>query len=193
MPWLPIYADKDDFEKILDWLNASDQIAFVVSDGPRRWRAIPRLDSLSSPRHCLWHVPSGPLPLVHSHPSQEVSLITSPQDGWEELRTGADPTTPFFGAGHPGVIWLNHRPVSLRVIGGIGLSSYEWIGNHYRIIGNAAEPVTEAFWKLLRKWTQKQSTKIPREGVLDGAKSEIFAFPSAYRAFQSGTPHDLNP
>ena len=193
MPWLPIYADRDDFAKILDWLNASDQIAFIVSDGPRRWRAVSQIDSLSSPRLGLWHVPSGPLPLLHPHPSQEVSSIADPWAGWEELRTGADPSTPYFGAGHPGIIWLNHRPASLCPTGGIGLSSYEWIGNHYRMTGSAAEPVTEAFWKLLRKWTQKQSTKIPRSGALDGSGLEIFAFPSAFRAFQSGTPRDNNP
>lgn len=193
MPWLPIYADKDDFIGILDWLNSSDEVAFVVPDGPRRWRAITKLDCLSVPRICIWHVPSGPLPLVRPYPDRTVTLIESPQDGWEELRTGADPNTPFFGVGHPGIIWLNHRPVSLRTAGGIGLSSYEWIGNHYRMIGNAAEPVTEAYWKLLRKWTQKQSKKIPRSGALDGAGAEIFAFPSAFREFQSGTPRDDNP
>jgi hypothetical protein len=193
MPWLPIYADRDDFTKILGWLNDSDELAFIVSCGPRRWKAVERIDALTSHRHCLWHVPSGPLPLLHPHPSQEVSLVPDPWTGWEELRTGANSSTPYFGAGHPGVIWLNHRPVSILSSGGIGLSSYEWIGNHYRMIGNAAQPVTELFWKMLRKWTQKQSKKIPREGELDGPHSEIFAFPSAVHAFQSGTPRDNNP
>ncbi|RYD33569.1 MAG: hypothetical protein EOP86_13075, partial [Verrucomicrobiaceae bacterium] len=154
MPCLPIYAAQDDFAKILDWLNASDQIAFLVSGGPRRWEAVPRIDSISVPRICLWHVPSGPLPLLHPHPDRKQSLITDPLRGWEELRTGADPSTPYFGAGHPGVIWLNHRPVSSRISGGIGLSSYEWIGNHYRMIGKSAKPDTETFWRLLRKWTR---------------------------------------
>jgi len=193
MPWLPIYADQVDFANILDWLNATDQLAFLLSEGPRRWRAVSHLDALSSSRVCLWHVPSGPLPLLHPNPSREVSLIIDPWSGWKELRTGANSSTPFFGAGHPGVIWLNHRPISLRNSGGIGLSSYEWIGNHYRMIGSPATPATESFWKLLRKWTQKQSTRIPREGSLDGPRPEIYVFPSALRAFKSGSPRDNNP
>jgi hypothetical protein len=193
MPWLPFYADHVDFAQIIDWLNNNDQLAFLVSDGPRRWRAISDLDSLTSSRVCLWHVPSGLLPLLHPNPRRDVSLITDPWSGWEELRTGADPSTPFFGAGHPGVVWFNHRPVSLRNGGGIGLSSYEWIGNHYRLTGNPATPATESFWKLLRKWTQKLSTRIPREGLLDGPRPEIYAFQSAHRAFKSGTQRDNNP
>jgi len=112
MPWLPIYADFNDFRTIHDWLNASEELAFLVSDGPNRWRAVRTVPALDPDRVCLWHIPSGALPLLHSHPSLEVSSITDPWRGWQELRTGADASRPYFGAGHPGVIWLNFRPSS---------------------------------------------------------------------------------
>lgn len=193
MPWLPIYADANDFRAIHDWLNASEELAFIVSDGPQRWRAVGSVPALDSERICLWHVPSGPLPLLRPSSSRDVGSVTDPWSGWEELRAGADPSHPYFGAGHPGIIWLNHRPVSRRSPRGVGLSSYEWIGNHYRVIGKAADASTEAFWRSMRRWTQKHSRKIPRAGALDGPRAEIFAFPSALAAFESGVERDANP
>jgi len=193
MPWLPIYADSNDFRTIHDWLNASEELAFIVADGPQRWRAVSTVPSLATDRVCLWHVPSGPLPLLHAQPSREVSSITDPWSGWQELRAGADASRPYFGAGHPGIIWLNHRPISRRSQRGIGLSSYEWIGNHYRDIGNAADAATEVFWRSMRRWTQKHAKKIPRDGPIDGSRAEIFAFPSALAAFESGVERDANP
>ena len=190
MPWLPIYANANDFPIILDWLNRSEDLAFIVSDGRSRWRAVESIDTLDNNRFCLWHVPSGPLPLLHAKPSREVGSIGDPWKGWQELRVGADASQPFFGAGHPGVIWLNHRPVSRRTPPAIGLSSYEWVGNRYRVIGNGADPSTEAFWRTMRRWTQKHAKKIPRKGPTDGPRAEIFAFPSALAAIEAGAERD---
>jgi hypothetical protein len=186
MPWLPIYADAVDFRVIHDWLNTSEELAFIVADGPRRWRAVPSIPILGSARVCLWHVPSGPLPLPHASPSRDVSSITDPWSGWEELRPGAIASRPYFGSGHPGIIWLNVRPVSRRSPQSIGLSSFEWIGNLNRVIGRAADPSTQAIWRSMRRWVQKRAKKIPRSGPLDGPGAEIFAFPSALAAFESG-------
>ena len=105
MPWLPIYADSNDFRVIHDWLNASEELAFIVDDGPRRWRPVPSIPVLGSARVCLWHVPSGPRQLLHASPSRDVSRITDPWSGWVELCTGAIASTPYFGSGHPGIIW----------------------------------------------------------------------------------------
>ena len=192
MPWLPIYADSCDMERMCDWLNASEEVAFIVPCAPGRWRAVSSVPSFDSDRVCLWHVPSGPLPLLHPHPSKEVGAILDPWSGWQELRIGADPQRPYFGAGHPGVIWLNVRALSRRSAPGIGLSSFEWIGNRYRLIGNAAEASTEKFWRSLRRWVQKQCQKIPRYGPIDGPGAEIFTFPSAQAAFESGVGRDAN-
>ncbi|MES1180662.1 MAG: hypothetical protein ABUL66_02235, partial [Verrucomicrobiota bacterium] len=122
MPWIPLYADEQDFSVIHDYLNQTEDIAFIVSDGSRRWRAVRTIPRMDGARVCLWHIPSGQLPLLHPHPSKTVDSIFDPWSGWTELRTGADSSCPYFGAGHPGIIWLNQRPVSKRVSDGIALS-----------------------------------------------------------------------
>jgi len=193
MPWIPLYADEEDFRVIHDYLNQSEDIAFIVSDGSRRWRAVQTIPRMDGERVCLWHVPSGSLPLLHPQPSKTVDSISDPWSGWTELRTGADSSCPYFGAGHPGIIWLNQRPVSKRVSGGIALSSFEWIGNRYSLIGSPAPDVTEKVWQRLRRWAKKSAVMIPRSGALDGAHPEILTFPSALAAFRSGRGRDSNP
>ena len=100
---------------------------------------------------------------------------------------------PFFGAGHPGVIWWNVKTKS-KSTDGLGLSSFEWIGNRYRILGDAARPETEALWKslrrLLRAW---HAIRIPRSGAIDEPRPEIYALPSAYRRIKAGAARDPNP
>lgn len=75
----------------------------------------------------------------------------------------------------------------------IGLSSVGWIGNRYKIIGNAAKPETERFWKMLRKFVASQATQIPRAGSLDGPDREIYAFPSALDEIRNGRARAANP
>ncbi|MBI3561172.1 MAG: beta-lactamase family protein [Gammaproteobacteria bacterium] len=108
MPWLPFYASENDLPTLLLHLNASEEIAFVVSNGPGKWIAVKALESLKDGRYCLWHVPSGPLPLFRGA-KEAPGEITNPFAGWSEEKAGADPTKPYFGAGHPGVFWLNVR------------------------------------------------------------------------------------
>jgi len=88
--------------KFLGWLNTSEELAFIVTDGPGRWIAVPTIQAIENPRICLWHVPSGPLPLLHPQPSQAIGSISDPWAGWEELRAGADSSNPYFGAGTSG-------------------------------------------------------------------------------------------
>jgi len=193
MPWIPIYADDTDFQVLHGWLNQNEEIAFVISDGPSRWRAVHTVPSIDSRRICLWHIPSGPLPLLHPHPSKRIDSITDPWSGWSGLRDGADKSCPYFGAGHPGVFWLNHWPHGRREPQNIGLSSFEWIGNRYSVIGSPAPEVTEKFWQRLRRWIKKMAIQIPRSGPVDGEHPEIWAFPSALAAFRNGCSRDSNP
>src|SRR5689334_7614903 len=102
MAWLPIYAADSDWDLLLGILNADSEIAFVSSDGPGRWRAIKTVARLSVGRYCLWHVPSGALPIIRPE-GQPSGLIEDPFAGWQEEQ-------PYFGPGHPGVFWLNVRP-----------------------------------------------------------------------------------
>ncbi|MCC7418729.1 MAG: hypothetical protein IT428_00470 [Planctomycetaceae bacterium] len=100
MPWLPLYADEDDFRDVLSWLNSDADIAFIVADGPQRWRAVARLEILTYGRYCLWHLPSGPLPLL-GQGTIEDSQVPDPWAGWQEVRTGAEPSDPYSGPDTP--------------------------------------------------------------------------------------------
>jgi hypothetical protein len=192
MPCLPMYVDNADLQQLLSWLNSDEEIAFIVSDGSKRWKAVPSLQKIASGRFCIWHTPSGPLPLLGDS-TVEDTYVNDPCSGWTEVQTGADPKTPYFGAGHPGIFWLNARPTAYSNPKVIGLSSFEWIGNHYRSIGRPAPETTEKWWQRLRKSVKKVAHRIPRSGPCDGLRPEIWAFPSAYEAILSGVPRDSNP
>jgi hypothetical protein len=192
MPWLPLYADETDIPELASWLNADDDVAFIAADRPRCWKAVSSVDAITGGRYCLWHVPSGPLPLLGDGPVQD-NHVPDPWAGWTEMRTGADPRTPYFGPGHPGVIWLNPRPAGYSRPGAVGLSSFEWIGNHYRLIGSPAPEATEKWWQRLRRSVKKVAIRVPREGPCNGPHPEIWAFLSAYQRFLQGVPWDPNP
>jgi hypothetical protein len=200
MPWLPMYLHAIDVKIVLDRLDGDKELAWIIPRGPGRWIAVPkhpRLAGYEYGRYALWHVPSGPLPLIASQGQARTSeaWIDDPWKGWNELRPGADPQVPYFGAGHSGVYWLNLRVAASPVEGlaRIGMSSFEWIGNHYRIIGRPAEKATELHWKRLRSWAGRNAERIPRSGPVDGPGAEIYAFPTALRAIRAGATRSPNP
>jgi hypothetical protein len=192
MPWLPIYATEEDLKELLNRLSAEEELAFLVSNGQRKWKAVKALNYETDQRFCLWHVPSGRLPLLQLG-KKDNGVVEDPWIGWTEERTGANSSSPYFGAGHPGIIWLNARANSRRIEGGIGLSSFEWIGNRYSRIGSAAPETTEKYWKRLGRLVKKEAARIPRSGSWDGPSEEIWALPHALRSIKSGTPRDNNP
>ncbi|MEJ2155276.1 MAG: hypothetical protein P8X96_08055 [Desulfobacteraceae bacterium] len=191
MPWLPIYIDKIDLKMLIDWINAEKNIAFIEGNGPKKWKAVNSIERYEDKRHCLWHCESGPLPLLRKRLPD--GKILDPFKGWKERRTGADSSTPYFGAGHPGVYWLNARTESTYKSGFLGLSSFEWIGNWYKGIGIVAHPATKKWWDRLRRWVKKQAVRIPRDGEWNGNNPEIYAFPSALDKIKRGEKRDNNP
>lgn len=195
MPWMPFYLSGDDALLLLSFLNQSDDLAFIVSDGDGRWKAVNTIPKLEFCRLALWNVPSGPLPLLRRG-NESDSQIENPWAGWNEERAAADPGLPYFGAGHPGIIWLNLRPNRLDTSTGalvIGLSSFEWIGNHYRIIGNPASPFTEKLWRGLRNFFRKNGNKVPRGFPSRGGPEKVWALTDALSCFANGASGSLNP
>ena len=165
-------ADEDDFRIILAFLSDHPDVAFILPAGQGRWRAVKRIDHIDAERVALWHLPSGPLPLLQGTGEKPDRPIDDPWRGWTEQRPGFDPSCPYFGPGHPGVVWLQYNPRGPGTRHGVGISQFEWIGNYYRLIGKAASPATEQFWKDLRRWLVRQTVRRP-------SPSGSRAFPSA--------------
>ncbi len=193
MPSLPMYLEKNDLPLVQGWLNEDLEIAYLVSDGPKRWRASKTVEKLTDGVYTLWHIPTGPLILLPPKDEKFNGVISDPWKGWNELRTGADPTKPYFGPGYVGVLDLDIRTNSKVEPEKIGISSFGWIGNYFSVLGNKADPATKLWWEKLKKWAKKNATKIPRIGPVDGPKAEIWAFPHALKAIQTGKPRRDNP
>jgi len=198
-----MYINEEDARVVLAWLGQSSEIGFLVQNGIGRWKAVRELDQLPSVAVEMWHVPSGPLPLLGEGRDEPVLEVMSPWSGWTERRAGADARRPYFGPGWPGIMTLNIHLVSHRTKveqtssreaqRAIGLSGVEWVGNHYKIIGTAAKPETEKFWKKLRRFVASRATRVPRFGPIDGPNPEIYTFPSALAEIRNGRGRAANP
>jgi hypothetical protein len=192
MPWIPLYADAADLADVVRWFSDDEEIAFIVSAGPKRWIARHALEGVHFNRIALWHIPSGPLPLAPGRAWQREGWIEDPMRGWKERQAGLDPTIPFFGGGHPGIIWLDAETTGPEGEE-IGMSSFEWIGNRYRPEGLAAHPATERWWKRLKERIRSNAVQVPRLGPLDGPDPEIWALPGALSRLRSGAIRAINP
>lgn len=190
MPWLPMYLTPDDAAELLAFLNSETVVAFIVADGPRRWRAVTTLAEAADGRFVLWHHPAGVPPLLRDDAPDEVP--DNPWAGWEETLPGLRPF-PSIDPAAAMILSLNLRTRGREQGSKLGLSSFEWIGNRYRSIGAPAESSTEAWWRRLGAWVRKRSVRVPRKGTWDGQRPEIWAAPSALQLIQRGAVRDVSP
>jgi len=188
MAYILFYADEKDFKVIHKHLNDHSEVAFIVPDGKNRWRSAQTVPRLKRGSVTLWHVPSGPLPLLHPPNGQKATRIRDPWKGWKQLHP-PNSREPFFGD-PPGIITMEVQPQARYAKGGVGMSAFGWIGNYYSMVGFRAKKATEAFWKDLRRWVKENATLIPRKGRVDGPRREIWAFASALASFKLGRPRD---
>lgn len=193
MGWIPLYATAEDLDAVRQWLNAEPEIVWLVADGPERWIARPSVEVLTQPLTTLWHVPAGPLPLELTNGKLPVTFVDDPWRGWRERHAAANPSTPYFGVFFTGAIWFHVQPWSTRIDGALGLSSFEWIGNHYRVLGHAAHPRTERWWQRMRRWVAKRGVLVPRGGLSSTMAPEIWALPHARDALLAGARAAINP
>jgi hypothetical protein len=149
---------------------------------------------LPDAKYLLWHIPSGPLPLLSSPDSgTKPAWIADPRAGWTELMPGADPTVPFFGS-IPQIITLGVQRQATEAQEGVGQSYFGWIGNRYKAVGVPAAPETQRWWNRLSRWFKSTAMKkIAPLGPADGPDKRIWAFPSAYRRILMGQHRDANP
>jgi hypothetical protein len=116
---------------------------------------------------------------------------------------------PWFGPGPVGIIWLTirrtagprsrvfrpmiERPWSAPANEVIGLSTFGWIGNEYRIIGSPAPEATEQWWRSLRRRVAKVALQIPSDGRITGKPKAVWAFPAALARIRAGVKRADNP
>lgn len=197
MPFLSFFADEQDAELLLSWLNEEGEIAFIVQDQPqasqqRKWKAVRTISRFTAEKYSLWHLPTGALPLSGSN-----QTITDPWKGWIEQRRGRDSRTPYFGPGHPAEIrlelWLRHQPYTdaeratlwKQVSWYMGdtdllpVSGFQWIGSK-------APRHTWQWWQRLTAWISQNSIRV---GRFEGSRRKewsFWAFPSAFTKLRSG-------
>lgn len=198
MPWLPFFIDDWDKPLLLDWLGAEPEVAFLLPAGRGCWRAVKRVQTLADGDYALWHSAGGPLPLLQNDGRE--TPINDPWAGWREQRAGFDSAMPYFGAGHSLVftlhLWGRHQPYSLRettelavldsrwtgLKDRLSVSSFEWIGNHYR----KAPAPTQRWWNRLKSWLARSAVK------LQSGRQAFWAFPSALARLRAGIDLDAN-
>ena len=191
MPWLPFYATEDDLVDLDQILVLERDLALLQPDGEDQWKAVLdyRLDE--DGRYSLWHVPSGPLPLMPAGGTGEpIGEVEDPFAGWTQLRLTED--QPFFG-NSTGVFHLNLRIHSTKPESSFGMSSIEWIGNYFSVLGQTAPEVTKKRWAALRRQFSKLGLRVPRGWLERERKPEVFALPGAHKLLQSGAKGDVNP
>jgi hypothetical protein len=178
-----MYIAREDLDSLSMWLNEENDIAIIESIGVGKWQAKDKLNINSSGTYCLYYKPAGPLPLLAASPDDQDEEIPDPFAGWQENRAGAEPENPYFGSCDTAIFWFD---VCLKKNGIIGISTFSWIGNHYSIIGKPAPDVAKKWWGRLGRMVKKQSTRIPRDGPVDGDDKDVWALKGALLEFESG-------
>ena len=106
MAWIPMYLLDKDVEFLNDWLNQEEEIAFLVSNGHKRWIAKKEHNvsadigtqligdgyALGMPNYVeyyLWHIPSGQLPLLGDSGGTATLKLT--REHWEKDGKVIDP------------------------------------------------------------------------------------------------------
>jgi hypothetical protein len=195
MPSILFYTLETELRAIVDHLDEDPEIAFVIENGARRWKAVDRMPRITPGHHALWHVPSGAPPLLdRAHDEDAAPRIADPFAGWEEKLPSANAQKPFFGS-YPGIIWLHVSANAVSASPVVPMNAFDWIGDRYRSIGHGAVPSTRKWWRRLQTWIKSRSQIVPR-GSLRASPPvpvDVAAFPAALAKLQSGASGEMNP
>lgn len=190
MPWFPFYASTSDLLLLQDMLTSEADLALLVPVEGDLWRATLDFALSQDGRFALWHVPSGPLPLMPDSVGEAIGVIENPFAGWRHLRFADG--QPFFG-NPPGVLWLELHVQAKQPANSLGMSCFEWVGNYFAGLGDAAPEVTRKRWAKLRGRFSKLAPRVPRGAIDRERKREVFALPGALEMLRAGKRADTFP
>ncbi|WP_309897008.1 hypothetical protein [Archangium sp.] len=185
------YAHAEDVHLLHQRLDEDPEIAFILQEGPGRWRAVERLDELQG-KTMLWHVPGGPLPLLGRGAGEPDTLIENPFAGWRERRAGLDSSVPYFGPSWPSVLLLELYTPGWRGLETniVPLSGLSYFGGQPE---SKAQPTTYRWWRRMRDWVRRHAVLVTRSGPLEGTHADVWAMSAALRAIQAGLARDDYP
>ena len=190
MPWIPFYASTSDLPLVQEMATADADLALLAPVKDDHWRATLDFTLTQDGRFPLWHVPSGPLPLMPDSVGDAIGVIDDPFAGWRHLRFGDG--RPFFG-NPPGLLWLELHVQAKQPGNSLGMSSFEWIGNYFAGLGDVAPEVTRKRWAKLRSRFSRLGPRVPRGAIDRGRKPEVFALPGALEMLSAGAEADTFP
>jgi hypothetical protein len=190
MPAILLYATAADLMQVLAHLNADEEIAFLVSAGSDRWRAVEQVRALEPGRTLIWHRPGGPLPLLQ--PDGAETVIANPFAGWAERVSSQAGRVPFFGS-IPAIVTLDVPLVAAVEEGRVPMSALGWIGQRYQTAGRPAAAATAAWWRRVQRWIANLGVPVQRAGMARGRSSIVFALPEARQRLAAGIPGEPNP
>ncbi len=212
MPALSFFITEFDLAILIKRLNDDEEIAFIVPDAiddpsAVRWKAVHTVPTLLDGEHSLWHIPSGPLPLVQSTPGIGPLVrppnpsIADPWAGWTE---GASARTekPWFGPGCHAEIRLtlstrykaytNDECSTLPVLVSywmqgrelLASSSFQWTESRSR----STPPQTRRWRNRLKAWMNRVLVRLPTSDP----RVTFWSFPFALELLQHGVPYHAN-
>lgn len=192
MPSLAIYMYWADCDAVLDLLNSDEEIAFILATRLNYWQAFNRLEKLPVQNVSLWHIPSGPIPVI-AHDDADV-LIKDPWTGWAGVPVRGDLDTPMLiGAAQPGVVrsTINHNSDGPLDI--LRVSYFSWSGNNANARkGWPVSPQTERWWNRFRRKITSMATAVPAGGLGSDSRERVFALPCALEALQRGIKAEVS-
>lgn len=181
-----LYVDEADVELLRERLNADAEIAFIIPEGPGRWRASWQVDDASG-MTVLWHVPAGPLPLLT--PLGQDTLVEDPFAGWQEREQGFYEYLPYFGPSEPRTLLLTLVYPGWRGLprDWMPLSGVSWYG---RTAARSPHPSTRRWWQRFRSFIRSHASLVTATNF---ESQTAWALPAAQRAIQAGTHADMRP
>jgi len=197
MPAIQFYAAEDDFIEILDFLNKDVDIAFIVNEKPKSFKAVETLTTEQfNSEFIIWHT-SASLPKQSPKNLSSIELIEwnknpeiieEPFLGWE-----------YEGLTHKGFPNFNNSPAIIQFEKTsmtdtfengetIAQSSFSWVGNYFSIMGSKPDPVVQKWWNRFKRTIKKLSVQItnpaPRQNEFN-PKPYIYLLPAALSAHKA--------